>query len=78
MFASKRLVTTARGYVGAVPISTKSGDSVFVLPGAPVPFILRARSDGKFTLVGEAYVHGIMQGEAFDSQPLTAGEVVLV
>ena len=78
IFASKRLITTNRGYVGAVPTSTKSGDLVFVLPGARVPFILRARSDGNFKLVGEAYVHGIMQGEAFDSQSLAAREVILV
>lgn len=78
IFASKRLIATIRGYVGAVPTSTRSGDLVSVLPGARVPFILRARSDGKFKLVGEAYVHGIMQGEAFDTQPLAAREVDLV
>lgn len=78
MFASKRLIATIRGYVGAVPISTRPGDLVSLLPGARVPFILRARSDGRFRLVGEAYVHGIMQGEAFDSRPWAAREVVLV
>ena len=78
IFASKRLITTTRGYVGAVPSSTRSGDLVFVLPGARMPFILSAKSDGKFTLVGEAYVHGIMQGEAFDSQRLVDREVILV
>lgn len=77
-FASKRLITTIRGYVGAVPTSAKSGDLVFVLPGAQVPFILSARSDGKHRLVGEAYVHGIMQGEALDSQTLAAREIILV
>lgn len=29
-----------------------------------VPFILREAGDGHYHLVGEAYVHGIIHGEA--------------
>jgi hypothetical protein len=34
-----------------------------VLRGGNVPFILNQREDGYFEVVGEAYVHGIMDGE---------------
>jgi hypothetical protein len=37
-------------------------DYVCVLRGAMVPFILRKRGDGYWGFVGEAYVHGIMDG----------------
>ena len=40
----------------------KAGDMVTVLLGGEVPFVLRdeERGDGKARLVGEAYVHGVM------------------
>ena len=41
----------------------EKGDSVFVLSGGKVPFILRGRDTGEYRLVGEAYVDGIMHGE---------------
>lgn len=44
----------------------KSGDKVFVLRGSEVPFILRPCGLGRegFFVVGDCYVHGIMDGEA--------------
>ncbi|KAK7952817.1 uncharacterized protein PG986_008545 [Apiospora aurea] len=72
----KRFFVTEKGYVGWGPKSTEVGDSVSVLPGADVPFLVRKltgeitpRSDEdgdvvSCTLVGEAYVHGLMNGEA--------------
>jgi len=48
------------------------GDLVAVLPGGKVPYILRSHipentsSGRQFTVLGDAYVHGIMDGEAFD------------
>jgi hypothetical protein len=35
-----------------------------------VPFILREDKDGFFMLVGECYVHGIMDGEAMKEQDM--------
>ena len=39
------------------------GDVVCVLNGSVVPFALREIQDGAFHLVGECYVHGLMNGE---------------
>ena len=77
LFVSKRIVTTRAGFIGAVPTSSRIGDAVFVLPGARVPFILRKRDDGTYRLLGECYVHGIMQGEAFDHKAMVAEEIAL-
>jgi hypothetical protein len=54
------------GYVGLVPEHTRPGDRICVIFGAIVPFVLRKVLGGEFEIVGEAYVHGIMDGEAMD------------
>ena len=56
---------TEKGYMGLGPSSMEEGDLVYVLSGGQVPFILRPTvlAEG-FSLVGESYVHGIMDGEA--------------
>jgi hypothetical protein len=55
-------IVTNRGYLGLGRNSTQPGDIVCVLRGGNVPFILRKKVDGYYELVGEAYVHGIMDG----------------
>lgn len=53
-----------RGYVGLGPYFAQPGDLCVVFRGGFVPFIIRpGESDGKFRLIGECYVHGIMRGE---------------
>jgi hypothetical protein len=52
---------------GKGPSSTRCGDEVWLLGGAKVPYILRPLGDSEYELVGEAYIHGIMQGEAWDN-----------
>ena len=61
------------GHVGLAPARTEPGDCICIIFGSPVPYILRASTEGKFVLIGEAYVHGIMDGEWLDHDhaPLT-------
>ncbi|KAF6819635.1 heterokaryon incompatibility protein [Colletotrichum musicola] len=59
----RRPFRSGRGYLGLGPLATAAGDSVWVIPGADAPFILRPKEGGGFLVVGEAYVHGIMSGE---------------
>ena len=56
---------TERGYIGLGPRYLQPGDAVCVLFGARVPHVLRPRTEGQrgYLFVGEAYVHGIMDGE---------------
>lgn len=61
---SRRLFVTEKGYVGLGATSVQPGDKVFVFPGGLLPFVLRTSTESYYRLVGEAYVHGIMKGEA--------------
>lgn len=73
--------TTKRGYIRIAPDDTHANDMVTVLSRARTPFILRqadststlledgyvrTTADSRFRLVGDAYVHGIMNGEAVE------------
>ena len=60
----KQPFRTSKGYIGLGPIASQKGDIIALLAGAQVPFVLRPDGSGAFSLVGEAYVHGIMDGEA--------------
>lgn len=55
--------TTKRGFMGLGPNALLPHDVVCILFGGIVPFILRSRQ-GHYQLVGDAYVHGMMDGEA--------------
>jgi hypothetical protein len=69
--------TTQGGYIGLVPPVAQAGDLVVVLYGATVPYIVRRVADG-YVLIGDAFVHGLMCGEALERRDLEAVDVVLV
>lgn len=60
--------STSGGRIGIGPSQTKSGDLVYIIRNTLTPFILRPMEGkpGHFQFLGEAYVHGLMYGEAFD------------
>ena len=55
--------TGQHGLIGWVPKNSVVGDVVAVLTGGTMPIVLRPHN-GYYTVVGDAYVHGIMDGEA--------------
>lgn len=58
---------TKGGRIGLGPADTRAGDMVAVVFYCPTPYLLRRRGGkgkGRWELVGEAYVHGMMYGEA--------------
>jgi hypothetical protein len=59
----RKLAVTRQGYLVLAPDRAAEGDVVCILQGAKVPYVLRKRRDA-FELVGEAYVHGVMNCEA--------------
>jgi Heterokaryon incompatibility protein (HET) len=64
---SRRPLLVSDNFLGIGPCEAEPGDLVFILLGAGVPYILRQHSqDEKLQIVGEAYVHGIMDGEAME------------
>lgn len=62
----RRPFCTVNGHVGIGPSEMLLGDLVYIIVGADVPYILRSNTNGKLQLVGECYVHGVMDGEAMD------------
>jgi hypothetical protein len=58
------LLRYQEGYMGLGPASMHP-DTIYILAGSQLPFVLRAAEDvGVYSLVGESYVHGMMDGEA--------------
>ncbi|KAK8154378.1 heterokaryon incompatibility protein-domain-containing protein [Phyllosticta citrichinensis] len=78
----RRPFVTARGMLGLGPAELREGDVVWVLWGADVPLVLRRAGGGDgrgwWSVVGEAYVHGIMDGEATTRTEAAWEEVHLV
>ena len=72
---NRTLVLSDKGYIGLAPSATLPGDRICVLHGFHAPLILRpvkaGGGDGEFRLVGDAYVHSIMDGEAIKDTLLT-------
>lgn len=75
---------TSGGYLGLVPRMAKEGDRVAVVHGGPVPFVLheeegqRGSTEAVYSLVGDAYFHGLMHGEALELQSYQEQDIILV
>ncbi|KAM5353402.1 hypothetical protein ACJ41O_000052 [Fusarium nematophilum] len=65
MVRGRALFVTTRGVFGLGPYRVREGDVVTILFGTQVPIILRPDGDA-YTWVGDAYVHGIMEGEVIE------------
>jgi hypothetical protein len=63
---ARSLCRTSKGYLGFVPEAAVIGDHIYALLGSQVLYALRkGGGDGqKCEFVGEAYVHGMMDGKA--------------
>ncbi|PQE04506.1 hypothetical protein CJF31_00007327 [Rutstroemia sp. NJR-2017a BVV2] len=75
-FRSKTNNPTSSPLVGLIPQNAKVGDQICILYGCSVPVVLRRRLGSNkevyWQLIGDAYVHGIMDGEAIrDTLPET-------
>jgi hypothetical protein len=68
MRIKRYLIATKRGYLGIAPSWVRAGDKICVMSGGSVPLVLRERAgtEGAHELIGECYVHGIMNGGAVD------------
>ena len=58
---NRRFAVTDFGWMGLVPMEAEAGDQVVAFAGADVLFVLRAMG-GWYVIVGECYVHGLMDG----------------
>jgi hypothetical protein len=72
----RKFFITKKGYIGLGPKEIERDDEVAVLVGGHTPFVLRRASEKVidselgtkqcYTLVGDSYIHGLMDGKAFE------------
>lgn len=55
----RRPFLTPRGWVGLGPPAIEPGDQIVIFFGCRTPVVLRPSNDGKYLLLGDAYVHGV-------------------
>ena len=67
VFCRRRLFTTCQGRLGVGTRLLKPGDKVCVLWGCPIPLLFR-ENGAHFQLVGDAYIHGIMESECISKE----------
>lgn len=60
--ANRAFFTTKEGNMGLVPRRTEIGDRLCIVLGCLSPLVLRANEFGDYTVVGECYIDGIMDG----------------
>lgn len=62
-----RLMTTEEDHIGWAHPAAQIGDQLFLLKGCSMPAILRPSQDsrGNYTVVGHAYVQGVMNNEVW-------------
>jgi len=67
----RRFCFAEKGYVFLVPPFAKTGDLICIMLGAQMPLVIRRaesvvkeREGTRYHVVGEAYLHGLMDGEA--------------
>ncbi|KAF5982320.1 heterokaryon incompatibility het-6 [Fusarium coicis] len=75
----RSLFRTKTGHLGLAPQTIRVSDEVGILQGAEVPHVFRrdSGSETSLSLVGDAYVYGIMHGE-LESEDLKFANVRLV
>lgn len=68
---------TTENHLGNGPRSVRKGDQVWILAGARVPFVLSPRQNGRYKVIGESYVHGIMHGEELNRPNFRLERIIL-
>ena len=65
------------GRAGWLPATAEVGDRVAIFLGATVPILLRPRDNG-YIVLGEAYVHEMMDGQAFEGPDVQIETITLI
>ncbi|MCJ1460505.1 hypothetical protein MMC28_010887 [Mycoblastus sanguinarius] len=72
----RRFFTTIGGYMGLGHPRMQPGDKVCVFMGGAVPWVIRQEGE-EYVLIGECYVHGLMDGEAMRTERLPVQDLVI-
>lgn len=77
LFKGRRFCITAKGRMGLVLDSANEVDDICILCGGLAPFVVRQVHHG-CSVVGEAYICGVMYGEILTDDDLILGGIPLV
>jgi hypothetical protein len=75
--SGRAFCSTKSRFLGWVPRGAVAGDLVCVFGGAEVPYVLRLNTDGSYKLLGDCYIHGIMESEAMARSDLIEQKFVI-
>jgi hypothetical protein len=64
----RALITTETGYLGLAPTAVRQGDVVAILFGCRFPMVLRPYLDDMYQVIGECYIHELMDGEILSQE----------
>lgn len=65
----RQVFKTRDGHIGLGPGLARKGDCIAIVNGVKTPLVLRAiGGSGRWELIGDCYVHGVMKGEKFDEE----------
>jgi hypothetical protein len=67
MAVNRRIVRTTQNYIGIASAQVQVGDYIALFNGGKMPFVIREAQSGAWQIISDVYVHGIMNGEEFDS-----------
>lgn len=74
LLEGRAFAVSEQGLFSLVPAKSQVHDLIAIVQGSELPFILRPSKDG-FLFIGQAYVHGIMDGEVWEA--VENGEIPL-
>jgi hypothetical protein len=75
--SGRKFCVTKNGYMGMVPEVAEPGDQLVVVKGTRILFVVSPYKDG-YRLLGDAYIHGLMDGKACDLPNLKFEEITLL
>jgi hypothetical protein len=68
--SGRKYFVSRRGYLGVGPSMTSPDDVIAIILSLDTPLVLKAIGKDHYQIVGEAYVHGIMDGELMGDSPV--------
>lgn len=75
---ARDLCATASGCIGVSSHDARPGDKIAVIHGVPMLLILRQSGSGVYEIVGDAFVQGLMEGEALQLQTYHPTNIALL
>ncbi|KAJ8129898.1 hypothetical protein O1611_g3732 [Lasiodiplodia mahajangana] len=66
----KRFAIFDGGHIGIVPNQARVGDIVAILLGCTMPLVLRRNQGSVYSVIGECYIHGAMDGEVLQESSI--------